>query len=102
MHRMTIVGGRRLEGHVKATGAKNAILPILSACIMLEGETKLLNVPHMSDVNVMIRMLNALNVRTEYGYNDDVHILNTKKIKHIAPYDLVTSMRASFLWQVLS
>ena len=47
----------------------------------------------------MIRMLNSLNVRTEYGFQNNVHIVNNKKLKHIAPYELVTAMRASFLLQ---
>ena len=91
-----VVGGHRLQGKVVAAGAKNAILPILASTIMLDGETMLHNIPELADVNNMIRMLNALNVRTEYGINDNVHCLNTKKIKHLAPYELVTAMRASF------
>jgi len=44
----------------------------------------------------MLRLLNALGLRTEYREFDEVKIWNTKKVRHIAPYDLVTSMRASF------
>lgn len=94
--RLIVEGGNRLSGEVAASGAKNAILPILAATILLDGETKLLNIPLLGDVKFMIRMLNALNIRVEYGFKDDVHIINTKKIRHIAPYELVTSMRASF------
>ena len=93
---MQIHGGRQLKGVVKASGSKNAILPILAASIMLEGETTLKNISNLGDVKIMVRMLNSLGVRTEYLFDDDVHILNNKKIKHIAPYELVTAMRASF------
>jgi UDP-N-acetylglucosamine 1-carboxyvinyltransferase len=94
--RLKVKGGAILRGEVKASGAKNAILPLLAACIMFRGETRLLNIPHMGDVAIMLRMLKALNIRAEYLFQEDVHILNTKKIRHIAPYELVTSMRASF------
>lgn len=93
---MQIHGGRQLKGTVKASGSKNAILPILAASIMLDGETTLKNISNLGDVKIMVRMLNSLGVRTEYLFDDDVHILNNKKIKHIAPYELVTAMRASF------
>ena len=89
-------GKRELVGSIESSGAKNAILPILSAVIMLDGQSTIFNIPPIGDVNLMIRMLNALNIRAEYGFNNNIQILNNKKIKHIAPYDLVTSMRASF------
>lgn len=94
--RLTIKGGIRLEGCTHASGAKNAILPIMAACLMMKGDTVLKNIPHLSDVVIMLKMLNALGVRAEYRHNNEIHISNTKKIRHIAPYDLVTSMRASF------
>ena len=93
---LTIQGGQKLSGSVTAAAAKNAILPILASTIMLDGETTLTKIPLIGDVQYMIRMLNSLNIRVEYRYNDDIHIVNQKKIKHIAPYELVTSMRASF------
>ena len=63
---------------------------------MVEGEITLTNVPYLMDVSIMLRMLNALGVRAEYRDHDAVMVWNTKKVRHIAPYDLVTSMRASF------
>ena len=94
--RLKVQGGSVLQGEVAASGAKNAILPILAACIMLRGETRLMNIPQMGDVNIMLRMLKALNIRAEYLFQDDVHIVNNKSVRHIAPYELVTAMRASF------
>ena len=96
MPRLTIEGGAVLNGSVRASGAKNAALPILAACIMFDGDTCLTNVPFLNDVSIMIRMLNALGVHTEYHNNDEVRISNYHKVRHIAPYELVTAMRASF------
>jgi UDP-N-acetylglucosamine 1-carboxyvinyltransferase len=94
--RLTVEGGYSLEGTVQVSGAKNSVLPILAACIMLDGETVLTNVPYLNDVSIMMRMLNALGVRAEYYQHDKIKIWNKGKIRHMAPYDLVTSMRASF------
>ena len=96
MATMEIVGGTQLKGTVRASGAKNALLPILAACVMLDGETNLTNAPYLGDVNIMLRMLSSLGIRAEHLSNDCIHIVNQKKIRHIAPYDLVTAMRASF------
>ena len=96
MASMDIVGGVPLKGTVYASGAKNALLPILAASVMLDGETNLKNAPYLGDVNIMLRMLTSLGIRAEHLPNDCIHIVNQKKVRHIAPYDLVTAMRASF------
>ena len=96
MSKLSIIGGNVLNGEVFASGAKNAALPILAATVMLDGDTTLTNVPHLMDVVTMVRMLKALGLRAEYHEPNTVKICNTKKVRHIAPYELVTSMRASF------
>ncbi len=96
MSKLTILGQNRLSGTVAASGAKNAALPILAATILMEGEITLTNVPHLMDVLTMIRMLKALGLRAEYHHPNSVKIWNQKKVRHIAPYELVTAMRASF------
>lgn len=96
MSGLHIHGGIPLNGEVAASGAKNAALPLLAACIMLKGTSILTNVPHLMDVFTMIKMLNSLGVRAELHKGNRVIINNTKKVRHIAPYDLVTAMRASF------
>ncbi len=93
---LSVIGGTPLEGEVAISGAKNSVLPILAASLMLSGKTRLHNVPHLKDVTVMLRMLNALGVRAEFNHSDGVTIWNEKKVRHLAPYDLVTAMRASF------
>ena len=96
MSKLTIEGGQVLEGTVQTSGAKNAALPLLAGAILLEGETLLTNTPHLDDVVTMIRMLNSLGLRAEYHSHQTVKIWNNRKIRHIAPYELVTAMRASF------
>ena len=95
-HHIIMQGGERLQGVVDVAGAKNAVLPIMAACILLKGHTTLKNIPDLLDVQSMIKMLNALNVSTSY-YNNSLSINHNVQPKHLAPYDLVTAMRASFL-----
>lgn len=91
-----IEGKTPLKGTVQASGAKNAALPIMAACILLDGTTTLKNIPYLMDVSIMVRMLSALGLRTEHYKTDQVTVENHQKVRHIAPYELVTSMRASF------
>ncbi|HAR62236.1 MAG: UDP-N-acetylglucosamine 1-carboxyvinyltransferase [Candidatus Margulisiibacteriota bacterium] len=95
MSTVTITGNKRLTGTVSVSGAKNAALPILAATLMLEGESVIENVPNLTDVTTVIRLLRALGVRAEYCKNV-VKVWNYSKIRHIAPYELITKMRASF------
>ncbi len=94
--RLVVEGGYPLLGTTRVSGAKNAALPILAACILTTGDFRIANIPPLMDIKVMIKMLNALGVRAEYLANDQVVIRNNRKIRHIAPYELVTAMRASF------
>ncbi len=96
MSSLVVEGGKTLNGTVRSSGAKNAALPILAAVILVPGDYVLENVPYLADVITMVRMLNALGVRAEFHNPNRVLISNTKKVRHIAPYDLVKSMRASF------
>lgn len=96
MSKLTIHGGVPLVGDIYTSGAKNAALPLLAATILMEGETTLTNVPNLMDVITMVKMLRALGLSAEYRYPDTVKVTNTKKVRHIAPYELVTAMRASF------
>jgi UDP-N-acetylglucosamine 1-carboxyvinyltransferase len=96
MSRLSMRGGIPLKGSVHVSGAKNAALPLLAATIMMDGYCELRNVPNLMDVITMIRMLKALGLHAEYRRPDIVCVSNTKKVRHIAPYELVTAMRASF------
>ncbi len=94
--RLIIDGGHALNGNVSAAGAKNSALPVLAASILTKGNFTIGNVPHLVDVSIMLKMLNALGVRAEFIKSNQVKLCNDRKIRHIAPYELVTSMRASF------
>ena len=96
MSKVLIQGGKPLSGTVSASGAKNAALPIMAAMLMLPGENTITNVPNLADVITMIRMLRALGLRAEYVEPHTVKTWKKTNLRHVAPYDLVTKMRASF------
>jgi len=85
----------KLNGDVTISGAKNAALPLLAATILMDGDTQLKNVPHLTDIITMIRMLKSLSLNAEL-INNKVSIKNCSKVRHIIPYELITKMRASF------
>jgi UDP-N-acetylglucosamine 1-carboxyvinyltransferase len=96
MRKAIVKGGKRLHGKVAISGSKNAALPILAATILLHGETTITNVPNLLDIITMIRVLRALGLRAEYFEPDTVKVYSNGNVKHVAPYELVTKMRASF------
>ena len=96
MRKALVTGGKKLHGKVNISGSKNASLPILAATILLHGETTLTNVPNLLDIITMIRVLRALGLRAEYYEPNTVKVWTNGNVKHVAPYELVTKMRASF------
>ncbi len=97
MRKILIKGKSRLEGEVRISGSKNSGLAILAATILLPGKTVIRNVPKLLDIITIIRVLRALGIRAEYSGSqpNTVEIWNSG-VKHVAPYELVTKMRASF------
>jgi len=97
MLKLLVKGSRRLEGEVGVSGSKNAALPILAATILLPGYSVIRNVPNLLDVTTIIRVLRALGLRAEYSQErpGTVDVWNYQ-VRHVAPYELVTKMRASF------
>ena len=65
MDKIVIEGGRRLEGSVVISGAKNAVLPIMAATLLTAGQNEIDGVPRVRDVITMLRLLNDLGARTE-------------------------------------
>jgi UDP-N-acetylglucosamine 1-carboxyvinyltransferase len=96
MDYIEIEGGVQLHGHVRVSGAKNDALPIIASLLLTTGETRLRNVPRVRDVVTFGRVLQALGakIRTE---GLDLVIDTTRIDRFEAPYDLVKTMRASFL-----
>ncbi|MES2127777.1 MAG: UDP-N-acetylglucosamine 1-carboxyvinyltransferase [Pseudomonadota bacterium] len=96
MDKLQINGGKRLDGDIVISGAKNAALPILCAGLLSSGDVDLSNVPHLHDVKTMLKLLAQTGLRVEQ--TDDRVVLNGSAIDKLeAPYDLVKTMRASIL-----
>lgn len=96
MEKIAIEGKKRLRGEVRAGGAKNAVLPLMAACLLGEGENTLRNVPDLADVRTMTKLLETLGARCEYE-NGNLSIDSRGVNGWKAPYDLVKTMRASVL-----
>jgi UDP-N-acetylglucosamine 1-carboxyvinyltransferase len=96
MDKILIQGGERLKGTVKVSGAKNAALPVLAACILTEGWHRLRNIPKLKDTATIRLIMSKMGVR--FQEEDGVLSVNTEKIRDCrASYDLVKTMRASIL-----
>ncbi|MDP2610136.1 MULTISPECIES: UDP-N-acetylglucosamine 1-carboxyvinyltransferase [unclassified Oceanobacter] len=97
MEKLQIVGGNRLSGDVRISGAKNSALPILAATLLAEGVMRVGNLPHLHDITTMLELLGCMGV--EVAINEDMSVeTNCRNIKScVAPYDLVRTMRASIL-----
>ena len=97
MDKLLINGGRKLEGEIRISGAKNATLPIIAATLLADTPTHIANVPHLHDVTTMIELLGRMGVGVTI--NDRMRIeVDATSIKHYsAPYELVKTMRASIL-----
>ena len=96
MEKIVIEGKKRLRGEVRAGGAKNAVLPLMAACLLGEGENTLRNVPDLADVRTMTKLLETLGARCAYE-NGNLSIDSRGVNIWKAPYDLVKTMRASVL-----
>lgn len=96
MEQLKIIGGQRLVGEVRVSGAKNAALPILVASLLTAEDLVLHNVPDLSDVRTMIKLLECMGVKVEReGTTVRLNAGNITSTK--APYELVKTMRASIL-----
>ena len=96
MEQLKIIGGQRLVGEVRVSGAKNAALPILAASLLTAEDPALHNVPDLSDVRTMIKLLECMGVKVEReGTTVRLNAGNITSTK--APYELVKTMRASIL-----
>lgn len=85
-----------LKGTVKINGAKNAVLPIIAATLLVDGVSTIRSVPNLRDVNVMSDLLRYLGAKVQY--DGETLVVDTTDIKETeAPYHLVNKMRASFL-----
>ncbi|MFB3882079.1 MAG: UDP-N-acetylglucosamine 1-carboxyvinyltransferase [Armatimonadota bacterium] len=90
-----IVGGKPLEGTVTPAGSKNCALPALAATLMLDGETRLHNIPRIADTETMMELLRSFGLQVEARAGGEVRVVNRGLATHVAPGELVQKMRAS-------
>ncbi|OGW40498.1 MAG: UDP-N-acetylglucosamine 1-carboxyvinyltransferase [Nitrospirae bacterium GWD2_57_9] len=96
MQSIVINGGKKLEGEVTISGAKNAALPIIAASLLCEGEHRIANVPSLVDVKTLAKIMRNMGVTVEL--NDHSAVIDSSRLASPeAPYDLVRTMRASVL-----
>ncbi|MDE7453766.1 MAG: UDP-N-acetylglucosamine 1-carboxyvinyltransferase [Clostridia bacterium] len=94
MEKYIINGGNKLYGSVKIQAAKNSVLPILAATVLTDGEVKILNVPHISDVRNMINILTCLGCKAVYE-NDSIIINSSSADCFEIPSALAHELRSS-------
>ncbi len=97
MDRLEITGGVRLEGDVAISGAKNATLPVLAATLLTDAPVSVSNVPHLNDVTTMIALLRRLGIDVAMHDAMRLEVGGGEAREHVAPYELVKTMRASIL-----
>jgi len=97
MEQLKIRGGKPLHGEVTISGAKNAVLPILAATLLVAGETIIDNVPRLRDVHTFIKVLNAMGAKAAFTGDNQVTVDASHITNPEAPYELVKTMRASIL-----
>ncbi len=97
MDKIIVEGGHPLNGQVTISGAKNAVLPVLAATLLTQGKSEIKEVPGVRDVTTMVCLVQKLGARIDHFEGDRVVLDATGINNPIAPYDLVSTMRASCL-----
>ncbi|UNK43294.1 UDP-N-acetylglucosamine 1-carboxyvinyltransferase [Luteimonas sp. S4-F44] len=98
MDSIIVSGGATLQGEVRISGAKNAVLPILCATLLADAPVEIGNVPHLHDVLTTAKLLAGLGAGVEHDVEGARVIVDPRGVhSHVAPYELVRTMRASVL-----
>lgn len=93
-----IKGGTPLKGEVAIGGAKNSVLKLMAAALLPKGETKIYNVPALTDVEIMLSVIAQLGAKTSYNKEEKSVTIDATNLSNItAKYELVSKMRASFI-----
>ena len=98
MDKIVIEGGSRLEGSVKINGAKNAALPIMAACLLLNGPSRIKGIPNIVDIRTLLEILENLGGKVNRLNGGTLEIIfrdGENEDNYTAPYELVRKMRAS-------
>jgi len=97
LNKLLIQGGTRLEGEIRISGAKNAVLPILAATLLVDGPATIENVPHLHDVTTTVELLGCMGVQVVIDEKLSIEVNCSTIENHVAPYHLVKTMRSSIL-----
>ena len=98
LEKLVIQGGNQLNGRVRVSSAKNAVLPIIAATLLASTPSKLLEIPNLEDVGTISQVIESLGVKITRNEADDEIIFDASMLTATeAPYELVRKMRASFL-----
>lgn len=97
MDKIQIHGGQRLQGTITISGAKNAALPLMTACLLTREPLTLTNVPELGDVQTLANLLQHLGVKVDHSNLGTLILEAGNTLETTADYDLVRKMRASFL-----
>ena len=93
-----IKGGNPLKGEVKIGGAKNSVLKLMAAAILVPDAVKIYNVPDLTDVNIMLEVIRQMGIKIDYNKAEKSVVIDAKEIENVtAKYELVSKMRASFI-----
>jgi UDP-N-acetylglucosamine 1-carboxyvinyltransferase len=97
MDRLIIKGGERLQGEIRISGAKNAVLPIMAATLLADSPVTVRNIPHLHDVTTTMELLGRMGIHLTVDEKMDI-VVDTSTINSLyAPYELVRTMRSSIL-----
>ncbi len=97
MEKLLIEGGKPLQGDVRISGAKNAVLPILAATLLADGPMQIANVPHLQDVTTTMELLGRMGVSLTIDEYMNIETDTSTIQEFFAHYDVVKTMRASIL-----
>ena len=101
MDKIIVQGGRRLQGEVAVSGSKNAALPVLISSLLTSDKCVYQGVPHLIDINTTLKLLSGLGVEVDkasWAEDSGDLTIRAARVKNVeASYDLVKTMRASFL-----
>ena len=97
MDKLIITGGAALNGEIRISGAKNAALPILAATILSEAPVSIGNIPHLHDITTTMELLGRMGIQLVVDEKMNIEVDSSFIDNFEAPYELVSTMRASIL-----
>lgn len=96
MEKIIINGGNRLTGEVEISGAKNAVVAIIPATILAQDVCRIENIPNISDVTAMIKILNRMGARVKMINRSTVEIDTRHILSNVVEHDMSKQLRASY------